>query len=55
MNHLLPSVLAPFVAMPFAPSSFLLLLVWPGAPSNRPCSVRSDATVIFFNALNFEW
>ena len=24
----------PLVAMPFAPSSFLLLVVWPGAPSS---------------------
>ena len=28
------SVLAPFVAMPFVPSSFLLLVVRPGAPSS---------------------
>ena len=28
------SVLAPFVAMPFVPSSFLLLVAMPGAPSS---------------------
>ena len=32
------SVLAPFVAMPGAPSSFLLLVAMPGAPSSEHCS-----------------
>ena len=42
------SVLAPFVAMPFAASSFLFLVVRPGAPSsilapsnNRSCNFHS--------------
>ena len=34
------SVLAPFVAMPFVPSSFLLLVVRPGAPSSFLLLVR---------------
>ena len=33
----------PLVAMPFVTSSFLFLVVRPGAPSSVLCSVRSDA------------
>ena len=47
------SVLAPFVAMPFAPSSFLLLVVRPGAPSSvlarvLPTSSGFCPPVLFF-------